>query len=68
MPTLTGLNPETHKSVTVAFYRIDITSPWLFKPLTYLASLSSPLAWLAIGSTLGEIGCQEQNFMVLHGY
>lgn len=55
MPTLTGLNPETHKAVTVAFYRIDVTAPWLFKPLTYLASLSSPLAWLAIGSTLGEI-------------
>ena len=55
MSTLTGLNPETHKAVTVAFYRIDVTAPWLFKPLTYLASLSSPLAWLAIGSTLGEI-------------
>lgn len=55
MPTLTRLNPETHKAVTVAFYRIDVTAPWLFKPLTYLASLSSPLAWLAIGSTLGEI-------------
>lgn len=55
MPTLTGLNPETHKAVSVAFYRIDVTAPWLFKPLTYLASLSSPLAWLAIGSTLGEI-------------
>ena len=55
MPTLTGLNPETHKAVIVAFYRIDVTAPWLFKPLTYLASLSSPLAWLAIGSTLGEI-------------
>lgn len=55
MPTLTGLNPETHKAVNVAFYRIDVTAPWLFKPLTYLASLSSPLAWLAIGSTLGEI-------------
>lgn len=41
MPTLTGLNPETNKAVTVAFYRIDVTAQWLFKPLTYLASLSS---------------------------
>lgn len=39
----------------VAFLRIDQTAIWLFKPLTYLAGLASPLAWLSIGSTLGEI-------------
>ncbi|GFH42088.1 malate permease [Lactococcus hodotermopsidis] len=38
-----------------AFLRIDQTAPWLFKPLTYLAPLASPLAWLAIGATLGEV-------------
>ncbi|MGY3778252.1 AEC family transporter [Isobaculum melis] len=38
-----------------AFLRIDQTAPWLFKPLTFLAPLASPLAWLAIGATLGEV-------------
>lgn len=38
-----------------AFLRIDKTAPWLYKALTYLAGLSSPLAWLAIGITLGNI-------------
>ncbi|MFK4302072.1 MULTISPECIES: AEC family transporter [unclassified Paenibacillus] len=38
-----------------AFLRIDQTAVWLFKPMTYLAGLASPLAWLSIGSTLGEI-------------
>ncbi|MFU2206829.1 AEC family transporter [Streptococcus pluranimalium] len=42
-----------------AFLRLDMTAPWLNKPMTYLGSLSSPLAWLAIGSTLGGISFKE---------
>lgn len=38
-----------------AFLRFDMTAPWIYKPMDYLGSLSSPLAWLAIGSTLGGI-------------
>lgn len=59
MPKVSGINPTTKMAVDVAFYRIDVTAPWLFKPLSYLASLASPLAWLAIGSTLGEISVKE---------
>lgn len=43
----------------VAFLRIDQTAPWLFQPMTYLAGLASPLAWLAIGSTLGEVSFKK---------
>lgn len=39
----------------VAFFRIDQTAPWLFIPLKYLADLTAPLSWLAIGCTLGKI-------------
>lgn len=39
----------------VAFLRLDQTAPWLYQPLDYLAKLSSPLAWLSIGATLGGI-------------
>ncbi|MGN1282500.1 MAG: AEC family transporter [Limosilactobacillus sp.] len=46
-------------TTTVAFYRIDQTALWLWKPLNYLASLSSPLAWLAIGCTLGSISLKD---------
>lgn len=42
-----------------AFLRIDQTAPWLYKPLTYLAPLASPLAWLAIGATLGEVSFKK---------
>lgn len=38
-----------------AFLRIDQTLPWLYKPLDYLKSLASPLAWLSIGATLAEV-------------
>ena len=38
-----------------AFLRIDQTVPWLYKPLTYLSNLASPLAWLSIGATLAEV-------------
>ncbi|MEV2908743.1 AEC family transporter [Paenibacillus larvae] len=38
-----------------AFLRIDKTAVWLNKPLTYLSGLSSPLAWLSIGVTLGQV-------------
>lgn len=42
-----------------AFLRIDKTFPQLQQVLTYLSSLASPLAWLAIGSTLGSISFKE---------
>ena len=42
-----------------AFLRIDQTVPWLYKPLTYLSSLCSPLAWLAIGAKLATIPFKE---------
>ena len=35
------------------------TAFWLFKPMTYLAALSSPLAWLAIGAKLADISLVE---------
>ncbi|MHC9361651.1 AEC family transporter, partial [Clostridium perfringens] len=38
-----------------AFLRIDQTLHWLYKPLTYLDKLCSPLAWLAICITLAEV-------------
>lgn len=43
-----------------AFLRIDQTAVWLFKPMTYLAGLASPLAWLSIGSTLGRSASSRQ--------
>lgn len=39
---------------TGASLRLDKTLPWFTKALTYLSSLSSPLAWLAIGMTLAK--------------
>ena len=41
--------------VNYAFLRIDQTLPWFYKPLTYLSSLASPLAWISIGATLAEV-------------
>lgn len=38
-----------------AFLRIDQTLPWVYKPLTYLSRLASPLAWISIGATLAEV-------------
>ncbi len=43
----------------VAFARIDKTAFWLFRPMMFLASLSSPLAWLSIGCTLGQISLAQ---------
>ncbi|MGE6257639.1 AEC family transporter [Heyndrickxia sporothermodurans] len=39
----------------VSFLRIDQTAIWLYKPMTYLSGLASPLAWLSIGATLGSV-------------
>ena len=58
VPQVSAMIPDaTGKAVStnVAFYRIDATAPWLFGMLTYLKDLASPLAWLAIGSTLGGV-------------
>ncbi|MGL5099354.1 MAG: AEC family transporter, partial [Fusobacteriaceae bacterium] len=37
-----------------SLFRIDKTMFWIFKPLSYLAGLCSPLAWLATGLKLSE--------------
>lgn len=39
----------------VGFLRIDQTAPALFRPVSFLMGLASPLAWLSIGITLGGI-------------
>lgn len=54
MPQLNVVD-ATGAHTSVAFYRFDLTAPWIYKPMTYLSGLASPLAWLAIGSTLGEV-------------
>ncbi|AQP53377.1 malate permease [Vagococcus penaei] len=58
LPQVTVTNAEG-VAQQVAFLRIDQTAVWLFKPMTYLAGLCSPLAWLAIGSTLGEVSFKD---------
>lgn len=47
------------KIISVAFLRIDKTLPWLFSAMKQLSSLTSPLAWLAIGITLSGISARE---------
>lgn len=47
------------KAWTGAFLRLDKTLPWFMKAVGYLASLSSPLAWLAIGMTLAQIKLKD---------
>ena len=48
--------PQVHVGdKTYAFLRLDKTAYWLFKPMEYLAVLASPLAWLSIGATLGQV-------------
>lgn len=59
LPQVTVQSATTHAVKQVAFIRIDQTAVWLFKPLTYLASLASPLAWLSIGATLGDVTFKE---------
>lgn len=44
---------------TGAIFRLDKTLPWFMKAVGYVASLSSPLAWLAIGMTLAQISLDE---------
>lgn len=39
--------------------RIDKTAIWLYQPLTFLAKLCSPLAWLAAGLKLSEISIKK---------
>lgn len=43
----------------VAFWRVDVTLPWIYPVAKTLGSLSSPLVWLAIGCTLGNASIKE---------
>ena len=42
-----------------AFLRIDKTAFWIYKPLSFLAGLCSPLAWLAAGLKLSELSIKD---------
>jgi len=41
--------------IQTAFARVDLVAPWLFRPMTTLAGLASPLAWISIGVTLSQV-------------
>ncbi|MBS4770532.1 AEC family transporter [Carnobacteriaceae bacterium zg-C25] len=57
---ITAKNASGQSVVTnYAFLRLDKTAPQLYQILTYLQALASPLAWLAIGSTLGSIDFKQ---------
>lgn len=59
MPQVTKLVTDSKTGelveTTVSIFRFDVVLPQFTRILTYLAGLSSPLAWLAIGSTLGSV-------------
>ncbi len=57
LPQVTLVSGET--SWTGTLFRLDKTLPWFMKAVGYVASLSSPLAWLAIGMTLAQISLDE---------
>lgn len=50
---------EKEEMVSYAILRLDKTAPFVFDAIKYLGSLSSPLAWLAIGMTLAQISMKE---------
>ncbi|WP_339230342.1 AEC family transporter [Oceanobacillus sp. FSL K6-2867] len=58
LPQMQATNAEGI-AVSAAFLRIDVTAPWLFETLNYLAKLCSPLAWIAIGAQLAEIPLKD---------
>lgn len=47
------------EGTSFAFLRIDQTAYWLYRPMEYLASLASPVAWLTIGTQLAEVPLGE---------
>ncbi|AXY25060.1 malate permease [Suicoccus acidiformans] len=59
LPQVTVTDAVTGEVGSYAFLRIDQTAYWLYRPLQYLAGLSSPLAWLSIGAQLGELDVKE---------
>lgn len=55
-----GMLPQVQvNGKSYAFLRIDQTAFWIYQPMTYLALICSPLAWLSIGGTLGKISMKE---------
>lgn len=59
LPQVAVTDPATGEVSQYAFLRIDKTAYWLYRPLNYLAGLSSPLAWLSIGAQLGSLNIKE---------
>lgn len=54
------LDPQENGTpVYVPFWRFDVSLPWLHKPLTVIASLASPLIYLAMGCVLGSTPLKE---------
>lgn len=51
---------STNTSETkVAFWRIDVTLPWIYQPANTLGGLSSTIILVAIGCTLGKTNFKE---------
>lgn len=55
--TIYGQKPSTVKNV--AFWRLDVTLPWIFQAANTLGGLSSTIILFAIGCTLGGTDIKE---------
>lgn len=58
--TTQGVTPQLDiNGEYYGIFRIDKTAFFIYKPLTYLASLTSPLAWLAAGLKISEVSFKD---------
>lgn len=39
----------------VCLFRFDKTIPYIYKPVTYLSRMTTPLSWILVGATIGEM-------------
>ena len=55
LPQVSITDEETLETVSYCIFRIDKTIPFIYKPILYLSKMTTPLSWILVGITIGEM-------------
>ncbi len=50
-----NITNELGEEVSVCIFRIDQTIPFIYKPVVFISRMTTPLSWILVGITIGEM-------------
>lgn len=50
-----NITNDLGEEISVCIFRIDQTIPYIYKPVVFISRMTTPLSWILVGITIGEM-------------